>query len=62
MFNHKVFATEAEVVLERLGRGEDVDAGEYTFRTSVKIETAPTTSTGSTKAYSSVPVAIRPAV
>ncbi len=27
------------VVLERLGRGEDVDAGEYTFRTSVKIET-----------------------
>ena len=27
-------------VLERLGRGEDVDAGEYTFRTSVRIETA----------------------
>jgi hypothetical protein len=26
-------------VLERLGRGEDVDAAEYTFRTSVKIET-----------------------
>jgi hypothetical protein len=26
-------------VLERLGRGEDVDAGEYTFRTAVKIET-----------------------
>jgi hypothetical protein len=26
-------------VLERLGRGEDVDAGEYTFRTTVKIET-----------------------
>jgi Protein of unknown function (DUF3237) len=25
-------------VLSRLGRGEDVDAGEYTFRTSVKIE------------------------
>jgi hypothetical protein len=27
-------------VLERLGRGEDVDAGEYTFRTSTQIETA----------------------
>ena len=27
------------VVLERLERGEDVDADEYTFRTSVKIET-----------------------
>jgi hypothetical protein len=27
-------------VLERLGRGEDVDAGEYTFRTSTEIETA----------------------
>jgi hypothetical protein len=26
-------------VLERLGRGEDVDAGEYTFRTSTQIET-----------------------
>jgi hypothetical protein len=26
-------------VLERLGRGEDVDAGEYIFRTAVKIET-----------------------
>lgn len=26
-------------ILERLGRGEDVDAGEYTFRTAVKIET-----------------------
>ncbi len=26
-------------VLERLGRGEDVDAGEYTFRTAVTIET-----------------------
>jgi hypothetical protein len=26
-------------VLERLGRGEDVDAGEYTFRTAVRIET-----------------------
>jgi hypothetical protein len=26
-------------VLERLGQGEDVDAGEYTFRTAVKIET-----------------------
>jgi Protein of unknown function (DUF3237) len=26
-------------VLERLGRGEDVDASEYTFRTSIKIET-----------------------
>ena len=26
-------------VLERLGRGEDVDAAEYTFRTSAKIET-----------------------
>ncbi len=26
-------------VLERLGRGGDVDAGEYTFRTSAKIET-----------------------
>ncbi len=27
------------LVLARLGRGEDVDADEYTFRTSVKIET-----------------------
>ena len=27
-------------VLARLGRGEDVDAGEYTFRTSSQIETA----------------------
>ncbi len=27
-------------VLARLGRGEDVDASEYTFRTSAKIETA----------------------
>ena len=27
-------------VLTRLGRGEDVDASEYTFRTSVRIETA----------------------
>jgi hypothetical protein len=26
-------------VLERLARGEDVDAAEYTFRTTVKIET-----------------------
>jgi Protein of unknown function (DUF3237) len=26
-------------VLARLGRGEDVDAGEYTFRTSTQIET-----------------------
>jgi hypothetical protein len=27
-------------VLARLGRGEEVDASEYTFRTSTKIETA----------------------
>jgi len=27
-------------VLDRLGRGEDVDASEYTFRTSTQIETA----------------------
>jgi hypothetical protein len=27
-------------VLERLGRGEDVNADEYTFRTSTQIETA----------------------
>ena len=27
-------------VLERLGRGEDVDPSEYTFRTSTRIETA----------------------
>ena len=27
-------------VLARLGRGEDVDAGEYTFRTTTQIETA----------------------
>ena len=27
-------------VLERLGRGEDVDASEYIFRTSTQIETA----------------------
>jgi hypothetical protein len=27
-------------VLERLGRGEDVDASEYTFRTSTRIETS----------------------
>lgn len=26
-------------ILERLGRGEDIDAAEYTFRTSAKIET-----------------------
>jgi hypothetical protein len=30
----------AAEVLARLGRGEDVDAGEYTFRTSTQIETA----------------------
>jgi hypothetical protein len=27
-------------VLARLGRGEDVDAGDYTFRTATQIETA----------------------
>ena len=27
-------------VLARLARGEDVDASEYTFRTSIQIETA----------------------
>jgi hypothetical protein len=27
-------------VLERLGRGDDVDASEYTFRTSARVETA----------------------
>jgi hypothetical protein len=27
-------------VLDRLGRGEDVDASEYTFRTATQIETA----------------------
>ena len=27
-------------VLSRLGRGEDVDASEYTFRTSTRIESA----------------------
>jgi Protein of unknown function (DUF3237) len=27
-------------VLARLGHGEDVDASEYTFRTSTQIETA----------------------
>ena len=27
-------------VLARLGRGEDVDPGEYTFRTATQIETA----------------------
>jgi hypothetical protein len=27
-------------VLERLARGEDVDASEYTFRTSTQLETA----------------------
>ena len=27
-------------VLARLGRGDDVDAGEYTFRTATRIETA----------------------
>jgi hypothetical protein len=30
----------SQEVLERLGRGEDVDASEYTFRTSTHIETA----------------------
>jgi Protein of unknown function (DUF3237) len=30
----------AAEVLARLGRGEDVDAGEYTFRASTRIETA----------------------
>jgi hypothetical protein len=29
-------------VLARLGRGEDVDASEYTFRTATRIETAAT--------------------
>ena len=29
-----------EQVLARLGRGEDVDASEYTFRTSTRIEAA----------------------
>jgi hypothetical protein len=33
-------------VLARLARGEDVDAGEYTFRTTTQIETAPPSSTG----------------
>ncbi len=27
-------------VLARLGRGDDVDAGDYTFRTTTEIETA----------------------
>jgi hypothetical protein len=30
----------ADWQIERLGRGEDVDASEYTFRTSTQIETA----------------------
>ena len=30
----------SQEVLGRLGRGEDVDASEYTFRTSTQIETA----------------------
>jgi hypothetical protein len=30
----------ARRVLARLGRGEDVDAGEYTFRTATRIQTA----------------------
>ena len=33
-------------VLERLGRGEDVDAGEYTFRLQPKSRPGPPTSTG----------------
>jgi hypothetical protein len=33
-------------VLARLGHGEDVDASEYTFRTSTQIETAAPSSTG----------------
>jgi hypothetical protein len=33
-------------VLARLGRGADVDASEYTFRTSTQIETATSSSTG----------------
>ena len=33
-------------VLERLARGEDVDANEYTFRTSTQIETPRPISTG----------------
>jgi uncharacterized protein DUF3237 len=33
-------ATIVPEVLARLGRGEDVDASEYTFRTSTQIETA----------------------
>jgi hypothetical protein len=32
--------TPSAEVLARLGRGEDVDASEYTFRTSTKIEVA----------------------
>ena len=35
-----VCATAAPKSLARLGRGEDVDASEYTFRTSTQIETA----------------------
>jgi Protein of unknown function (DUF3237) len=31
---------ESAHVLARLARGEDVDASEYTFRTSTQIETA----------------------
>jgi hypothetical protein len=50
------------VILERLGRGEDVDAGEYTFRTSVKSRLGPTASTGLTKEYSSVSEAGSPEV
>ena len=38
--NREVSATAAPEVLARLGRGEDVDASEYTFRTSTQIETA----------------------
>ena len=33
-------------VIARLARGEDVDAGEYTFRTSTQIETAAPRLTG----------------
>ncbi len=43
-------------VLARLGRGEDVEASEYMFRTSTQIQTAVPSSTGSTRASSSASV------
>jgi Protein of unknown function (DUF3237) len=47
-------------VLARLGRGEDVDASEYTFRTSTKIEAAANQLDWLNRASSSASAAVSP--